>query len=78
LQLAHSYPDYENHKQMHEKFRGTVGDLVQRFINSGSSNELQSDLYKILARWLVIHVGIEDKKIGEYIRSVETAKSKSI
>ena len=72
LQLEYNYPDYENHKQMHEDFKKTVGELVQRFKDSGSSDVLRSDLNKILARWLVIHIKTEDKKIGEYIRKVKT------
>jgi len=71
IQVLHNFPGYENHKQLHEDFKLTVGSLVERFAESGSSEELSSDVNKIVVRWLVSHIRQEDKKIGEYIRRVE-------
>ncbi len=69
IQLAYSYPDYERHKQQHEDFKLTVGELVQRFNESGSSSELSRDACKIVATWFLRHIREEDKKIGRYIWS---------
>ena len=71
LQLAYNYPGYNAHKRIHENFKATVGDLVQRFAESGSSSELSRDVNKIVARWLVEHITQEDKKISEHIRRVK-------
>jgi len=70
LQLEVNYPDYENHKQIHEDFKVTVGELVHEFEENGSTMELSSNVNKIVVRWLVNHIQREDKKIGEHIRSL--------
>ena len=69
LQLEYGYPGYESQKNMHDGFKTTVGELVQRFKESGSSAELSQDVNKIIVRWLVNHIQNEDKKIGEHIRT---------
>ncbi|MCL1794742.1 MAG: bacteriohemerythrin [Oscillospiraceae bacterium] len=71
LQLQCGYPGYEKHKQIHDDFIETVGGLVRRFAESGSSEWLSGDVNKILVRWLVNHIMHEDKKIGEYIKKGE-------
>ena len=50
LQLQYGYPGYEKHKKMHDDFEVTVGGLVQRFAESGSSEELSRDVNKIVVR----------------------------
>lgn len=67
IQLEYSYPDYERHKQQHEDFKKTVGELVQRFNDNGSSSELSRDASKIVATWFMRHIRGEDKKIGRHI-----------
>ncbi|MCL1804982.1 MAG: hemerythrin family protein [Clostridiales bacterium] len=71
LQVYFNYPDYLRHKQLHEDFKGTVGEIVAKFNRDGSSAELSRDLSKIVALWLVQHITIEDKKIGEYLRTLD-------
>ena len=70
LQRLYNYPDFAKHKQIHEDFKVTVGELVGRFKESGSSKELSADVNKIIVRWLLNHVQREDKKIGEYLRTL--------
>jgi len=69
LQLKHKYPDYDRHKQLHEDFKKTVGDLVEKFNKNGSSTELSADVNKIIVSWLVNHIQQEDKKIGAHLRN---------
>ncbi len=68
LQLLYKYPDYEKHKQLHENFKVTVGELIEKFNAKGSSTELSLNVSKTIVRWLVSHIMQEDKKIGEHIR----------
>jgi len=68
LQVQHSFPDYEKHKKMHDDFKVTVLELVDRFNNSASPTELNNDINKIVVRWLVNHIQREDKKIGDHIK----------
>jgi len=69
LQVQYNYPEYENHKKMHEGFKTMVGGLVREFSETGSSDELSKNVNKIIVRWLINHIQREDKKIGEYINN---------
>jgi len=55
---------------MHNDFRAKVGDIIKRFNESGSSEELSNDVKKTIVRWLVNHIQYEDKKISDHIRRV--------
>jgi hemerythrin-like metal-binding protein len=70
LQLEYDYPGYEEHKMLHDNFKTTVGDLVQRFTEIGSSAELSDDVNRIVVKWLVDHIQHEDRRISEHIRRV--------
>jgi len=70
LQLQVKYPDYENHKKLHDDFTETVSGLVRQYLESGSSEELSSNVNKIVVHWLVDHIQYEDKKIGLYIHNM--------
>jgi len=70
LQRQYGYPEYESHKQLHEAFKSTVGGLVQKFQENGSSAELSRDVNTIVVKWLIHHIQREDKKISEHIKKV--------
>ena len=72
LQIQFHYPEYERHRQLHEDFKVTVGELVQKFSQTASPTELSNNVNKIVVRWLVGHILQEDKKIGEHIRRVNS------
>ena len=72
LQIQSNFPEYEEHKKLHENFKITVRDLVQRFIDSNSPEQLRHDVKKILVRWLIHHILEEDKKIGRWLNKEET------
>jgi hemerythrin len=74
LQVQCGYPDYFRHKQAHDDFKATVGVLVQKYTESGSSTDLSNDINKIVVRWLISHIQREDKKIGEHIRRLSARK----
>ncbi|MCL2806479.1 MAG: hemerythrin family protein [Treponema sp.] len=67
LQIKYGYPEYESHKKLHEDFKLTVVELVERFYTSGSSFDLGNDIKTIVLKWLVEHILYEDKKIGVHL-----------
>jgi len=67
LQLRYRFPDYENHKRLHDNFTKKVNELKSKFVKKGSSAELSSEIREVLVSWLVHHIQYEDKKIGEHI-----------
>jgi len=73
LQLEYGYPAYYMHKQKHEEFKVKVRELVRRFEENGSSDELSDDVNRIMARWLVDHIQHEDKRVSEHIRNITDA-----
>ena len=68
LQIDSGYPGYEEHKKTHEIFKTTVDELVQRFYDNGSTEELIADIRETVVEWLINHMQNEDTKIGIYIR----------
>ena len=71
LQLQYNYPEYGKHKQLHEDFVKTVGELTESFHKNGSSTELSNNVNKVVVKWLINHIQREDKKIGDYILNME-------
>ena len=67
LQKRCNFPEYKQHKKLHEDLKVTVGKLVAKYKKSGSTLDLKEDLYNVLAAWLVNHIEYEDKKIAPYI-----------
>ena len=70
IQLEYNYPDYVNHRQLHEDFKHTVGILVRDYLETGSSEDLRDNVNKTVIRWLIHHIQREDRKIAEHIRGV--------
>jgi len=68
--INHNYLEYEPHKQLHEDFKVTVGELVQEFNNTGSTQELSNNVNKVVVRWLINHIQREDKNIGVHVRNL--------
>ena len=71
LQVKYGYPDYWAHKEKHEDFKVTVTGIVSKFQQEGSSQELSDDMNKVIVRWLIHHITIEDMKIGKYLKEAE-------
>ena len=78
LQLEYNYPDYVNHRQLHEDFKHTIGILVREYMETGSSEILGDNINKTVVRWLINHIQREDRKIAEYIRGVRMGTSSDI
>jgi len=68
LQICANYPDYETHKKQHEELMNTVGELMDRYVKTGSSSELSRDVNRIVVKWLINHIQREDKKVGDFLR----------
>lgn len=69
LQLASQYPDYANHKQYHETFKKTVGELLEQLEAQGPTIVLVGKVNTAVAGWLINHIKREDVKVAAHIRS---------
>lgn len=64
LMMQYRYPEYKEHKAIHDNFAKKVGELrLQSQQNTLSSGEL----LKILQDWLITHITDTDKKYGPFL-----------
>jgi hemerythrin-like metal-binding protein len=74
LQEKYGYPGFEEHKQYHDAFRGTITQLAEEFKSEGSSQNLAENVNSVVVRWLVQHIKQEDYKMALFIKEQEAAK----
>ncbi len=60
----HNYPDYENHKMIHDKFVNDFKDLIKNKDELSFTFKLQVKV----GEWLINHIHNIDKKMAKYIR----------
>ncbi len=68
LQVELHYPEYDNHRHLHELFRTRIQELV---IKDASENVSNQDLIKLnlfIKDWLIHHIMVEDTKIGLFYK----------
>lgn len=62
-----NYPDIQEHKQEHTKFKEGVNHYVKIFEEEGFTEEKIQEFGGRLMTWLIMHVGKMDQKIGAYV-----------
>ena len=67
IQQQHNYPDYEEHRQTHERFKKEIMEFKQEFEADKCNEELVMEFSGKLLTWLIHHVAGADQKIGEYV-----------
>ena len=67
LMERHNYPDFQNHKNVHEKMAAKVLDLNQQFRDGVVTSPIQ--ITNFLKKWLTSHINDTDKKYGPYLAS---------
>jgi len=62
-----SYPDFERHKKLHKDL---VDEIVTILVDLKNGKEISVfELKTFLQKWLMDHILVEDKMIGEYFNS---------
>ena len=69
LQRQYEYPDYPNHRALHEGYKKVVRELTEEYIKNGSTPLIISKLTTNVGGWLINHIKREDKKLAAYIRT---------
>ena len=70
LQEIYGYPDYQKHKEIHEKFKATVAEFSKRLNKEGPTPELMNAIISGVGNWLVTHIKGEDIKMAAFIKSM--------
>ncbi len=69
LQKQSKYPDYINHRRLHEEFKKVVADLLRRLEQQGPTVALVGEVNTTIGGWLVKHIKQEDTKLAAYLKS---------
>jgi hemerythrin len=64
LMRIFDYPDYEDHKKIHQELQQQVIDLHKKVKENNAS--ISMDLLKFLKNWLTRHIFVEDQKYGPF------------
>jgi hemerythrin len=68
------YPDLEEHKKLHEEFKETILAIEEKHKNKEVSDKDLIEINLTIKEWLVEHILIEDRKIGEFVKEKEEEK----
>jgi len=64
---ASEYPNYDKHKDEHAALTAEVIDYFDRYL--GGDRDIRSRLYEFLKGWLLNHIQVTDKGLGNYLSS---------
>jgi methyl-accepting chemotaxis protein len=77
IQKKYGYPDYPNHRRLHEGLTAVVKELNRKLSTEGISDALIREVHQKVGVWLVTHIKAQDTKLAAYIRS-KAAKDSSL
>lgn len=69
LQREIGYPELERHARIHANFKTEIEEFAQTVEREGFDEEKVQEFSAKVMTWLIMHVGREDQKIGEFIRA---------
>jgi hemerythrin len=69
LQQQYKYPDYFVHKQYHDEFKMTVGELTERLISEGPTEDMIGLVTSVIGKWLINHIKGDDFRMAAFIKS---------
>ena len=65
-QCSINYPEYQNHRQIHEDFKELVTKLMAEFKKGGPTDIVVAELNCAVGEWLVNHIKMDDAKIASF------------
>lgn len=65
------YPEYSVQKRLHTEFVGQLAKLKREYGESGGNIAVIINANQLVINWLVNHITKQDKRIGEYARSLK-------
>jgi len=75
LQTTHNYPDYLNHKRLHDEFKVVVGDLNKRVAKEGPSVEMIDIVSSTVGAWLLNHIKGDDFRMAAFVKAADSAST---
>ncbi|MDR1531690.1 MAG: bacteriohemerythrin [Clostridiales bacterium] len=74
LQTQYGYPDFANHKKLHDNFKKFVSELAAEIKAEGPTVPLVAKVNFGVGDWLVQHIYTQDKKVAEHIKNKTAAR----
>ena len=71
LMVQYDYADYLVHKRYHDEFKVTVGNLTQRIVKEGPTEEMIRIVTTAIGDWLLNHIKGDDFRMAAYVKSKE-------
>ena len=75
LQVDYDYPDYLNHKRIHDEFKGTVGAFTERVQKEGPTEEIIDTVSSAIGSWLLNHIRGDDFRMAAFVKAADTKAS---
>ena len=69
LQMKSNYPDYQNHKKLHENFVSQVKALLSELDAQGPTVAIVGKINNLIAGWLFNHISKEDVKVAQHLKN---------
>jgi hemerythrin len=69
LQKQYDYPDFLNHKRIHDDFKVTVKGMTDRLIKEGPTSELVTEVSSAVGAWLLNHIKGDDFRMAAYVKA---------
>ena len=71
LQIDYDYPDYLNHKRIHDDFKAASTELVQQVSLAGPTGELIEKVVSVTGAWLVNHIRGDDFRMAAFVKAAD-------
>ena len=76
LQVQFNYPDYLNHKRIHDDFKIIVGDLVRQVNKEGPTESIIDKVSSIIGSWLLNHIKGDDFRMAAFVKAADVKANK--
>ena len=74
LQVQFNYPDYLNHKRLHDEFKKTVGEFVEKVRNEGPTQSVINEVSNAIGAWLLNHIKGDDFRMATFVKAADAGK----
>jgi methyl-accepting chemotaxis protein len=69
VQKSYGFPDYPNHKKIHDDYKAAVSNFAVQWLASGPTDTVLNEVRIHVGGWLINHIKAQDVRIGAFIRS---------
>ena len=75
LQIDYEFPDYLNHKRIHDNFKQTVGEFVAKVKAEGPTEAVINEVSSAVGAWLLNHIKGDDFRMAAYVKAADAKAS---